>query len=121
MCVRASRMRLVVHIPSMPLEGLEKISDNKACHTEQLARWRNTMPNQQKNVDDSRLQALTHWFAEQLPLIAQQAGLTETTVKQLQPSSSDASFRRYFRWPSQTTSLMLMDAQASLEDRRHFG
>lgn len=120
MCVRASRMRLVVHIPSMPLEGLEKISDNKACPTERLARWRNTMPNQQINVDDSRLQALTHWFAEQLPLIAQQAGLTETTVKQLQASSSDASFRRYFRWPSQNTSLMLMDAPPSMEDCRPF-
>src|SRR5690554_6287133 len=104
----------------MPLEGLEKISDNKACPTERLARWRITMPNQQINVDDSRLQALTHWFTEQLPLIAQQTGLTETTVKHLQPSSSDASFRRYFRWQSESMSLMLMDAPPNLEDCRPF-
>lgn len=78
------------------------------------------MPNQQINVDDSRLQALTHWFTEQLPLIAQQAGLTETTVKQLQPSSSDASFRRYFRWQSASVGLMLMDAPPPQEDCRPF-
>ena len=39
------------------------------------------MPNQPINVDDSRLQELTHWFAEQLPQIAQQAGFAETSVK----------------------------------------
>ena len=78
------------------------------------------MPNQPINVDDSRLQALTHWFTEQLPLIAQQAGLTETTVNHLQPSSSDASFRRYFRWSSSTTDLVLMDAPPPQEDCRPF-
>lgn len=78
------------------------------------------MLNQHINVDDSRLQALTHWFAKQLPLIAQQAGLAETTVNDLQPSSSDASFRRYFRWHSAKGDLVLMDAPPPKEDCRPF-
>lgn len=78
------------------------------------------MPNQPINVDDSRLQALTHWFAEQLPHIAQQAGVVETTVHHLLPASSDASFRRYFRWPSSTVDLVLMDAPPPQEDCRPF-
>ena len=78
------------------------------------------MPNQDIHVDDSRLQGLTHWFTEQLPLIAQQAGLTETTVNHLEPSSSDASFRRYFRWCSADVGLVLMDAPPPKEDCRPF-
>ena len=78
------------------------------------------MPNQPINVDDSRLQELTHWFAEQLPHIAQQAGFAETTVNNLQPASSDASFRRYFRWHSAVTDLVLMDAPPPQEDCRPF-
>lgn len=74
------------------------------------------MPNQPINVDDSRLQELTHWFAEQLPQIAQQAGCAETTVNNLQPASSDASFRRYFRWHSAAADLILMDAPPPKED-----
>lgn len=74
------------------------------------------MPNQHINVDDSRLQALTHWFAKQLPCIAQQAGLTEITVNSLQAASSDASFRRYFRWHSEAVDLVLMDAPPPQED-----
>ncbi len=78
------------------------------------------MPNQPINVDDSRLQELTHWFAEQLPHIAQQAGFAETSVNSLQPASSDASFRRYFRWHSATSDLVLMDAPPPQEDCRPF-
>ena len=78
------------------------------------------MPNQHISVDDSRLQELTHWFTEQLPSIAQQAGLTQTTVDHLQSSSSDASFRRYFRWQSDTVGLVLMDAPPPAEDCRPF-
>lgn len=78
------------------------------------------MPNQNISVNDSRLQELVHWFAEQLPLIAQQAGLTETTVNHLQPASSDASFRCYFRWHSETADLVLMDAPPPQEDCRPF-
>ena len=78
------------------------------------------MPNKDISIDDSRLQELTHWFTEQLPLIAQQAGLTETTVNHLQPASSDASFRRYFRWHSETADLVLMDAPPPQEDCRPF-
>jgi len=78
------------------------------------------MPNQPINVDDSRLHELTHWFAEQLPHIAQQAGFAETTVNSLQPSSSDASFRRYFRWHSSEADLILMAAPPPQEDCRPF-
>ncbi len=78
------------------------------------------MPNQPINVDDIRLQELTHWFAKQLPHIAQQAGFAETTVNRLQPASSDASFRRYFRWHSAETDLVLMDAPPPQEDCRPF-
>lgn len=78
------------------------------------------MPNQPINVDDSRLQELTHWFAEQLPQIAQQAGFAETSVNSLQPASSDASFRRYFRWHSASSDLVMMDAPPPQEDCRPF-
>lgn len=78
------------------------------------------MPNQPINVDDIRLQELTHWFAEQLPRVAQQAGFAETTVNSLQPASSDASFRRYFRWHSTETDLVLMDAPPPQENCRPF-
>ena len=78
------------------------------------------MPNQPINVDDSRLQELTHWFAEQLTKIALQAGFTETTVKNLQAASSDASFRRYFRWHSTDADIILMDAPPPQEDCRPF-
>ena len=78
------------------------------------------MPNQCNNDKDSRLYELTQWFAEQLPDIAQQIDCTETTVNNLQPASSDASFRRYFRWHSQSVDLVLMDAPPPQEDCRPF-
>lgn len=78
------------------------------------------MPNQCINDDDSRLDQLTHWFAEQLPSIAQQIGCVETTVHNLEPSSSDASFRRYFRWHAASVDLILMDAPPPQEDCRPF-
>lgn len=74
------------------------------------------MPNQCINNNDSRLNELTQWFSEQLPHIAQKIGCTETTVNNLQPASSDASFRRYFRWHSDTVDLVLMDAPPPHED-----
>lgn len=78
------------------------------------------MPNQCINDNDSRLNELTQWFSEQLPHIAQQIGCTETTVSNLQSASSDASFRRYFRWHSDTVDLVLMDAPPPQEDCRPF-
>lgn len=78
------------------------------------------MPNQPINVDDSRLHELTQWFATQLPNIAQQVGCSETTVSTLLPSSSDASFRRYFRWRSETADLILMDAPPPQENCHPF-
>ncbi len=74
------------------------------------------MPNQCINDNDSRLNQLTQWFSEQLPHIAQEIGCTETTVNNLQPASSDASFRRYFRWHSDQIDLVLMDAPPPQED-----
>jgi N-acetylmuramate 1-kinase len=78
------------------------------------------MPNQCINDDDSRLNELTQWFAEQLPAIAQELGCTETNVHNLQSASSDASFRRYFRWHCGTGDLVLMDAPPPQEDCRPF-
>ena len=78
------------------------------------------MPNQCINDDDSRLNELTQWFAEQLPAIAQELGCTETNVHNLQSASSDASFRRYFRWHCGTVDLVLMDAPPPQEDCRPF-
>lgn len=78
------------------------------------------MPNQCINDNDSRLNQLTQWFSEQLPHIAQEIGCTETTVNNLQPASSDASFRRYFRWHGAAADLILMDAPPPQEDCRPF-
>ena len=59
---------------------------------------------------DSRQQALRHWLRQQR---ADWDG-------QLQPASSDASFRRYFRLHTAEGSLIAMDAPPPLEDCRPF-
>ena len=63
---------------------------------------------------DIRLQQLTAWFDQQLPrLFADHESIPQGT---LTPASSDASFRRYFRWEAQGRSLILMDAPPPQED-----
>jgi aminoglycoside/choline kinase family phosphotransferase len=59
---------------------------------------------------DGRRQALDAWVAAQL-------GETQLTM---QPASSDASFRRYFRVASGGKSLVVMDAPPGREDCRPF-
>lgn len=62
---------------------------------------------------DARFTSLLHWL-DSLP---QQIGLN---LQSLQPASSDASFRRYFRIQSANDSLIVMDAPPPNEDCRPF-
>lgn len=66
---------------------------------------------------DQRLQALSDWLDEQLPGLF--PGRTPPPGA-LSPASSDASFRRYFRWQAGSRSLILMDAPPPQEDCRPF-
>lgn len=69
---------------------------------------------------DVRLQHLQVWLAEQLPLLFAERGWGPVPAAELTPASSDASFRRYFRWQSGARSLILMDAPPPQEDCRPF-
>ncbi len=62
---------------------------------------------------DSRLAALTHW----LESIAQTHDLDPNT---LEPASSDASFRRYFRLNGKGGTVIVMDAPPAQEDCQPF-
>nr|WP_298144682.1 phosphotransferase [uncultured Pseudomonas sp.] len=66
--------------------------------------------------EDIRLQCLEEWLAQQLPRLEVGAGADAT----LTSASSDASFRRYFRWQSGEHSLIVMDAPPPQEDCRPF-
>lgn len=69
---------------------------------------------------DLRLQMLRHWLEQQLPpLFAREAwGLVPEAT--LTAASSDASFRRYFRWEGAGRTLIVMDAPPPQEDCRPF-
>ncbi|WP_068827324.1 aminoglycoside phosphotransferase family protein [Pseudomonas sp. BMS12] len=69
---------------------------------------------------DMRLQLLQGWLEECLPVLFQQEGWGEVPQGSLTPASSDASFRRYFRWQGAGRSLILMDAPPPQEDCRPF-
>ncbi len=69
---------------------------------------------------DVRLQHLTHWLAQTLPGYFARQGWGEPPAGQLTPASSDASFRRYFRWEGGGRSLILMDAPPPQENCRPF-
>lgn len=62
------------------------------------------------NTSDARLSALSHWLKHELKL----------GVEDLQPASSDASFRRYFRAKVGGQNYIVMDAPPSHEDVRPF-
>ena len=66
--------------------------------------------------EDIRLQCLEEWLAQQLPGLDVDVGADAT----LTSASSDASFRRYFRWQSGERSLIVMDAPPPQEDCRPF-
>ena len=70
--------------------------------------------------EDIRLQLLNRWLDQQLPALFATRGWGEVPVGTLTPASSDASFRRYFRWQGAGRSLILMDAPPPQEDCRPF-
>jgi aminoglycoside/choline kinase family phosphotransferase len=69
---------------------------------------------------DVRLQLLQSWLQDCLPMLFQREGWGEVPTASLAPASSDASFRRYFRWQAEGRSLILMDAPPPQEDCRPF-
>ncbi|WP_454254360.1 aminoglycoside phosphotransferase family protein [Pseudomonas sp. Marseille-Q8238] len=69
---------------------------------------------------DVRLQLLQDWLDQCLPALFAQRGWGAVPSGWLSPASSDASFRRYFRWEGAERSLILMDAPPPQEDCRPF-
>ena len=69
---------------------------------------------------DVRLHDLTEWLGHSLPALFAARGWGEVPQGELFPASSDASFRRYFRWQAGSRSLILMDAPPPQEDCRPF-
>lgn len=70
--------------------------------------------------EDIRLQLLNRWLDQQLPALFAARGWGEVPLGTLTPASSDASFRRYFRWQGDGRTLILMDAPPPQEDCRPF-
>ncbi|MDH4560886.1 phosphotransferase [Pseudomonas sp. BN411] len=70
--------------------------------------------------EDLRLQQLSQWLDQQLPTLFAAEGWGLVPVATLVPASSDASFRRYFRWQAEGRTLILMDAPPPREDCRPF-
>lgn len=69
---------------------------------------------------DERLQKLTDWLEHCLPPVFASREWGAVPQGELFPASSDASFRRYFRWQAGSRSLILMDAPPPQEDCRPF-
>ncbi|MGB8972720.1 MAG: phosphotransferase, partial [Pseudomonas capeferrum] len=69
---------------------------------------------------DVRLQQLTVWLDEQLNTIFQNNAWGEVPAGSLTAASSDASFRRYFRWQGAGHSFVIMDAPPPQENCRPF-
>lgn len=69
---------------------------------------------------DSRLDGLKAWLEECLPAVCAARGWAAPGEARLSPASSDASFRRYFRWEEGERSLIVMDAPPPQEDCRPF-
>ncbi|MET1077187.1 MAG: phosphotransferase [Pseudomonas sp.] len=70
--------------------------------------------------EDRRLDQLNHWLTPQLQALYARQGWGAVPSANLVPASSDASFRRYFRWEGQGRSFILMDAPPPQEDCRPF-
>lgn len=66
--------------------------------------------------EDIRLQYLEEWLAQQLPELFAKHGWGAVPAATLTSASSDASFRRYFRWQGAGRSLILMDAPPPQEN-----
>ena len=69
---------------------------------------------------DARLQQLTVWLDEQLNDLFRRNAWGEVPEGSLTAASSDASFRRYFRWQGAGRSLVIMDAPPPQENCRPF-
>lgn len=69
---------------------------------------------------DIRLQHLKVWLDEQLAILFAQQGWGAVPPATLTAASSDASFRRYFRWEGAGQSLILMDAPPPQENCKPF-
>lgn len=59
---------------------------------------------------DLRLQQLEVWLDEQLPILFNAHGWGAVPPATLTAASSDASFRRYFRWEGGGRTFVVMDA-----------
>lgn len=69
---------------------------------------------------DVRLQHLKVWLDEQLAIVHAAQGWGEVPPATLTAASSDASFRRYFRWQGADRSFVVMDAPPPQENCRPF-
>ena len=65
---------------------------------------------------DVRLQHLKTWLDEQLEKLFQARQWGAVPPATLTAASSDASFRRYFRWQGQGRSFIVMDAPPPQEN-----
>lgn len=73
-----------------------------------------------KPMMDARQRLLEAWLPPALGQAHVHQGWGEVGAGHLQPASSDASFRRYFRWSDGRHSLIIMDAPPEQEDVRPF-
>ena len=69
---------------------------------------------------DVRLQHLKVWLDEQLAIVYAAQGWGEVPPATLTAASSDASFRRYFRWEGDGRSFVVMDAPPPQENCKPF-
>ncbi|NBF12929.1 phosphotransferase [Pseudomonas sp. Fl4BN1] len=69
---------------------------------------------------DVRLQHLKVWLDEQLAIVYAAQGWGEVPSATLTAASSDASFRRYFRWQGAGRSFVVMDAPPPQENCKPF-
>lgn len=69
---------------------------------------------------DVRFQLLQGWLEQCLPALFADEGWGSVPNAELTPASSDASFRRYFRWQGAGRTLIVMDAPPPQEDCRPF-
>lgn len=76
----------------------------------------NTVPEQPQSVTDKRFLQVQRWFAQQKKQVAKHLGLDELPEGEFFSASSDASFRRYFRWQCPACSLIIMDAPPEQEN-----
>lgn len=69
---------------------------------------------------DVRLQQLKVWLDEQLPALFFAQGWGAVPPATLTAASSDASFRRYFRWEGEGRTFIVMDAPPPQENCKPF-